>query len=919
MKSNSGHVQTKTTKRSKPESKKVEGALQEKAELNIQILGRSPFCIIIAMSDGMVVASSRTMQNMIGYSAVELSEINISDIYEKKEDCKVLFETIKRNGYAVDIPVRLKRKNGKPYDALLNALKIKLGDKEYIQIIYQNISQSKPEEKSVIQEHELMKSLMDNTTDSIYFKDLKSRFIMVSRNMAVKHGVQDPQEAIGKTDFDFFDKVSAKEFQKNEQNIIRTGKPQIDIEVEEKWADGHSNWASKTTMPLRNQAGDIIGVFGISRDITKRKAAEEESRQISRFPDENPNPLFRFTPDGKILYANKSGYPILKKWNTAVGGLVPENWKKMICLFFKNGTSVEREIECDNRIYSFIFAPILKEKYINAYGRDATKRMAAEKSLRILVEQEKEDRKFAEALASNAMAINSTLETDDVLTNLIYNIGKVVQSDAISIMLIQGNYAKIISAKGYQERGLTDWYNQKHFDLNEIKTLREVIRSKKYKITANTDISKDWVPIAETAWIKSNIISPILDDKTVIGFVNIDSTTPDFYTEEHARLLMAFTEQVSTALKNARTYEGTRRRMNRMHAMTQIDKAINSSLDLDISLEIVLVRTKEQLHADAVNILLANDVTNSLNYFKSTGFKTDGIRKSNLGLGNGLSGKAVLERTTIAIPDLNSAPESYFKNMLIDREGFISYYCVPLIAKGKIKGVIEVYFRHAFQAEQEWLEFLEILAQQTAIAINNAELLNSLEVSNIELLNAYESTLKGWVDALDMRDKETQGHTQRVTDISLKLASRMGIKDNEIVHFERGAILHDIGKVAIPDTILNKPGPLTDEEWVIMRSHPQIAFQLLSKSKYLIPALDIPYCHHEKWDGSGYPRGLKGNAIPLAARIFAIVDVWDALTSDRPYRKAWTNKKVMLYIQEQKGKHFDPEIVTAFQAMIKED
>ena len=463
---------------------------------------------------------------------------------------------------------------------------------------------------------------------------------------------------------------------------------------------------------------------------------------------------------------------------------------------------------------------------------------------------------------------------------------------------------------------MTDWIKHRQFKLDEIKSYKEIIRSKKYKITPNTEQSKDWITIPETAWIKSHIISPILEDDIVIGFVNVDSTTPDFFTEEHAKLLTAFTDQVSTALKNARQYEATQRRMERMQAMTQIDQAINASLDLNVSLEIVLIQAKDQLKADAVDILLVNNATRSLVFSKAKGFRTDKIRKSNFRLGTGLPGKAVLERTLIAIPDLNSASGSYFKNLLVEREGFVSYYCAPLITKGELKGVLEIYFRQPFQADQEWQGFLELLAQQTAIAINNAELLNSLRISNVELLNAYESTLKGWVDALDMRDHETEGHTQRVAELSLKLARRIGIKDTEIVNFQRGSLLHDIGKVAVSDTILNKPGPLTDEEWVIMRQHPQIAFQLLSKSKYLLPALDIPYCHHEKWDGSGYPRGLKGEAIPLAARIFAIVDMWDALISDRPYRKAWTQKKALEYIQEQSGIHFEPKVVSGFLAMM---
>jgi HD-GYP domain-containing protein (c-di-GMP phosphodiesterase class II) len=352
--------------------------------------------------------------------------------------------------------------------------------------------------------------------------------------------------------------------------------------------------------------------------------------------------------------------------------------------------------------------------------------------------------------------------------------------------------------------------------------------------------------------------------------------------------------------------------------MAHIDRAINASLDLNISLEIVVDQTMQQLKASAVDVLLVSADSNRLTFAKAKGFNTEEIKKANFLLGSGLPGRSVIDRSTVAIPDLKLAEESYFKDLLITKEEFVSYYCVPLVTKGELKGVMEVYFRQVFKADEEWLEFLHMLAQQTAIAINNSELLGSLQKNNVELMNAYETTLKGWVDALDMRDKETEGHTERVTDLSLELARKMGLSEKELINFQRGALLHDIGKVAISDTILNKPGPLSEEEWVIMHRHPAIAFELLSKSNYLVPALDIPYCHHEKWDGSGYPRGLKGESIPLPARIFAIVDVWDALTSDRPYRKAWSLEKAIEYIQEQSGTHFDPQVVKAFLAFIKE-
>ena len=191
-----------------------------------------------------------------------------------------------------------------------------------------------------------------------------------------------------------------------------------------------------------------------------------------------------------------------------------------------------------------------------------------------------------------------------------------------------------------------------------------------------------------------------------------------------------------------------------------------------------------------------------------------------------------------------------------------------------------------------------------------------LEDAHVELIAAYDSTVLGWSKAMDLRDRETEGHSQRVTDLSVKIAKIIGVEEHELTHMRRGAFLHDMGKLGIPDSVLHKEGKLTEEEWDIMKTHPTIAYDMLSAIEYLLPALDIPYCHHEKWDGSGYPRGLEGTAIPLVARIFAVVDVWDALRSDRPYRKAWSKEKTLKHIREGSGKHFDPKIVKIFMELI---
>jgi HD-GYP domain-containing protein (c-di-GMP phosphodiesterase class II) len=231
---------------------------------------------------------------------------------------------------------------------------------------------------------------------------------------------------------------------------------------------------------------------------------------------------------------------------------------------------------------------------------------------------------------------------------------------------------------------------------------------------------------------------------------------------------------------------------------------------------------------------------------------------------------------------------------------------------------MEIFTRELNHPDPDWLNFLQTLAGQAAIAIDNVQMFRNLQRSNQELILAYDTTLAGWGRALELRDKETQGHTDRVVELTLELARRMGVEGEELTHIMRGTLLHDIGKMGIPDHILHKPGPLSEEEWVIMRQHPQYAYDLMNPIPYLRQSLDIPYAHHERWDGSGYPRGLKGEEIPLAARIFAVVDIWDALLYERVYRDAWPEDKVIEYLKNTAGIELDPAIVEKFLELIEE-
>jgi response regulator RpfG family c-di-GMP phosphodiesterase len=358
--------------------------------------------------------------------------------------------------------------------------------------------------------------------------------------------------------------------------------------------------------------------------------------------------------------------------------------------------------------------------------------------------------------------------------------------------------------------------------------------------------------------------------------------------------------------------EQIQRQVRRFQALRAIDTAISAGPDLQFTLGIVLEQIMSQLSVDAAAILLYHPETQGLVYEATRGFRTDSVLHSRLRMGKGFAGRAAQTQKTIHIPDLSVMNEDENQPLPIEAEGFKIYYGVPLIAKGSVKGVLEIFLRTDRPVEPDRLEFLEALAGQAAIAVDNSSLFEQLQDSNTELSIAYDATLEGWAKALELRDRETVGHAHRVIEMTLRVADRIGIRSESLQHIRRGALLHDIGKMGIPDSILLKPGPLTPSEWEIMRQHPVHAYEMLKTIDYLQPALEIPYCHHEKWDGNGYPRGLKGKNIPISARIFAVVDVWDALTSDRPYRCAWPEHLALEYIHMESGRHFDPQVVNAF-------
>ncbi|MAT41834.1 MAG: hypothetical protein CL609_05795 [Anaerolineaceae bacterium] len=418
---------------------------------------------------------------------------------------------------------------------------------------------------------------------------------------------------------------------------------------------------------------------------------------------------------------------------------------------------------------------------------------------------------------------------------------------------------------------------------------------------------------------RSEMVVPLIIENHVIGVIDVQSNNPNAFSKDDERIMALFAERAAMAVQNARLFGDAKRRLERLTALRQIDQAITGNMDLSLTLNIVVNQIMQQLVVDAVSILLYKPDLQQLHFITGDGFRANTLKNTKLGLGEGYAGKAALERRLIHVTNIENFDSKVEVSNPFIEEGFVEYFGIPLISKAKVIGVLEIFNRSLLSRDGEWLGFLDTLAGQAAIAIDNIELFSKLQQTNVELVHAYDTTIEGWAKALELRDMETKDHSNRVLELTLIMAQEFGFNEQEQMHIRRGALLHDIGKIGVPDEILQKPAQLTQNEWAVMKLHPLAAYQLLSPIQYLRPAIDIPYCHHERWDGSGYPRGLKGQAIPLAARIFAVVDVWDALSSDRPYRKAWPQEKILDYIMEQSGKQFDPEVVSLFLKIINKD
>jgi PAS domain S-box-containing protein len=409
---------------------------------------------------------------------------------------------------------------------------------------------------------------------------------------------------------------------------------------------------------------------------------------------------------------------------------------------------------------------------------------------------------------------------------------------------------------------------------------------------------------------------PLLTQDETIGAVWLGkkATTNDMIppSADEVKMLMTACDIAASALHRTILHEETELRIRRLRALREINLGISGSMNIMVILNSLLKCLGNDIGMEAAAVLFTNPEKNSLTFVAGQGFDPMPPLGDAFSMDDDLAGKAVRTNQIVTASSSNDTIAGFSRPWKDLLNAYHYYECVPLTIKGQVKGVFEFFHTTTPAADTEWIDFLANIASQLAVTLDNAELFEKVSVTNMELTKSYDATIEIWARAMEHRTNETEGHADRVVEVAVRLAKAMGLPEDDLIQIRRGALLHDIGIIVLPDSILSKPGSLTPLEWETMRMHPTMAQEFLGTIDFLRPAVEIAYCHHERWDGLGYPRGLKAEEIPLGARIFTVVDVWDALRSNRPYRPGWPESRVRAYLRQESGTRFDPDVVSIF-------
>ncbi len=939
--------------------KRIEEKLRESEELFKYAFENAPIGKALVALDGRFLKINRSLVNILGYSEEELLKKTYQEItHPDDQDIQLSYtqQLLAGEIQNYQIEKRYFHKNGQIISAQVNLSLVRDKNEKPLYLVsqYQDITLSQRMEEELRHSNDLLNITGEIAKIGGWEIYLDTQTLNWTEEVYRIHEVDPATKPNVAEAINFYAPEDRPVITAAVQDCITSGKP-YDLELQLITARGKRIWVRAQGAAERSN-GKITRIYGAFQDITERKLAEDKLRQSEEryrlISTVTSDYMFssRIGADGKLslnwvagAFEEISGYSFEEfvargGWRTTLhpDDLAADD-RDMERL--RAGQSINSELRTITkngktvwvRIYAHPVLDAKTNKLVSIYG--AVQDITARKQDEELIHQRTQDLELINAISS---AINQGVEIKDIITFVSEELLDIFHCDVV-----------VVAQPGPDPNFLL----VEHVEFNStlFKKVEKMIGGNRESLHVKMPITGDgpyarilkqgeieMINDPETIWammveygeneIQRRLISqaskvlsfrcvipvPLVANERVYGLLQIGHRAQ--LPESSIKRIRVIAEQMTTAFARKHAEQQTIQRLKNIEALHTIDNAIANSMDLSLTLKIVAEETIRQCGVDAVDILLYNPVSNMLETSVFQGFHTPTMEKVSLRIGQGLAGQIATNWQRIFVPDLAVYRGKDKRASTFSGEDFVSYCGLPLWAKGQFIGVLEVFNRAQLNPDQDWFNFIETLAGQAAIAIDSINSFNEIQISNSKLILAYDATIEGWSRAMDLRDEETEGHTQRVTELTIQLARAVGVGNEGIVHIRRGALLHDMGKLGIPDRILLKPDKLTEEEWVIMRKHPVYAYDMLSSIEYLRPALDIPYCHHEKWDGSGYPRGLKGAEIPLAARIFAVIDVWDALTSNRPYRKAWTREQALEYIREQTGTHFDPQIVEVFLA-----
>ncbi len=852
----------------------------------------------------------------LGYSREEFLSLSVIDVdtHFDQASFRMANNGLRKSGFVI-LESQHRRKDGSMFPVEVNVKYVEL-DRGYVVAVVRDITERKRAEAALRDSQERLASIFDTASEAIISTDQQQRVLLFNKSAEVIFGYRS-DEVLGQPLAlllpNRFSEIHSRHMQ------AFGAAPEL----------AHDMGAARTVVGRRKDGTEFSMRAGISKsrldgpaiftfigfDLTEHQQAEKSLRESEyRYRSLFENMLEGFAycqmlwddnqqPQDFIYLEVNGAFETLTGLKAVVGKRVTDAIPGI------RETSPEL-FEIYGRV-AWTGQPERFEIFLKALGNTwlSVSVYSPERGYFIAVfdniTEHKRNNRELEAIAAVSAALRSAPTRAEMLPVILDQVLNLLNASGTALDLYdQATGEAVIEAA----RGVWAPASGQHIPPGQGVVARVIATGQPY---VSDDVASDpqLFSTASVGGVRAVACVPLIAQGLAFGGLWAGRLTP--FTADELRLLTAVADIAANAIRRASLHEQTERRLRQSTALRTIGSAISASVDLRLTLNVFLSQVVTQLGVHAADVLLLDSNTQMLQYAAGQGFRTSYFQHVRTRIGEGRAGRAALERRIIEAAETGAAVQPSARTGALQSEGFVSYFGVPLIAKGQVLGVLEIFHRVPLATDPEWLEFLSDLASQAAIALDNAALFDNLQRSNTDLQLAYDATIEGWSRALDLRDHETEGHSRRVTEITESLARTMGVSGVELIHIHRGALLHDIGKMGVPDNILLKPGPLTEDEWMLMREHPTHAYRLLAPIHFLWPALEIPYYHHEKWDGTGYPQWLKGAQIPIAARVFAVVDVWDALRSDRPYRAAWPADRVREYIQSQAGTHFDPQIVKA--------